>query len=141
MKCTGVRFLAGIVPLMLIEVEMAEELTREQTATKVSKIIKMNNADAVVNQVYFNPIFTNDLVRKTPELTGHGFILAQTETESEEGTVVAGKVQAPDGTILDLGSVLLDGKTVRINRDLTAVSDLVKFIGAGPTVAPVPDKD
>lgn len=111
---------------------MAEKLTRVQTANKVGKIIKMNKADAVVNQVYFNPMFTNDLVRKTEELTEHGFMLAQTETESEEGTVVAGKIQAPEGMVLDLGSVLLDGKTIRINRDLTSVSDLVKFIGVEP---------
>ncbi len=109
---------------------MAEQLTIEQTAVKAEKIVKMNESQAVVNQVYFNPMFTNELANKVEELTTHGFILAQTETESKEGTVVAGKIQAPDGTILDLGSIVLDGKTVRINRSLTPVSYLVEFIKA-----------
>jgi hypothetical protein len=112
-------------------------MTPEQVANKAQKIIKMNKAESVVNKVYFNPMFAQDLSRKVPEMKDGGLSTSQTETETGKGTVISGKVLSPGGTVLELGSVLLDGETVKISKPLVTVDEVVDFIKTEFKAVPV----
>ena len=103
-------------------------MTPEQLAVTVGKVIDLSKDDAVLNMVYFNPAFTNQLSRKAPDLNNLGFRLSQTETETKVGTLISAAIIAPNGSTLDLGSVLLDGKQLVIEDALTTIHKLTKFI-------------
>lgn len=100
-----------------------EEITR-----KLQKIIKMNRDEAMLKSVYLNPLYVKELARKVPELKELGFKLSQTETETNQGSLVSATIMAPTGSRLRLGSILLDGKDLRIQRTLQTIDDLSEFI-------------
>lgn len=99
-----------------------------EVKTKTQKIIEMMRDKAIVQDVYFNPMFVDRLADKVPELRTLNFNLSKTETESEDGTVIAGKVVAPTGGELNLGSVLLDGKNVIVQKSLVPIDKFLNFI-------------
>ena len=96
--------------------------------TKARKIIELTKDKSLVNNTYFNPIFADRLAEKVPELKDTGFNFSKTETESGKGTVISAKVVAPNGEELDLGTLLLDGKNVIVQRTLTLPDTLLNFI-------------
>jgi len=96
--------------------------------TKARKIIDLTKDKSLVNNTYFNPIFADQMAKKIPELKDTGFNFSKTETESSEGTVISANVIAPNGEELDLGSLLLDGKKVIVQRSLTLPDTLLSFI-------------
>ena len=91
--------------------------------TKARKIIELTKDKSLVNNTYFNPIFADRLAEKVPELRELGFNFSKTETESGKAKVVA-----PNGEELDLGTLLLDGKNVIVQRTLTLPDTLLNFI-------------
>jgi len=99
----------------------------EELAKKTDKVIELNSRDAIINEVYFNPLFANDLSLKIPELDESNVNLSQTETETEDGSLVSATVLTPTKK-LNLGSVLLDGKTVVVKQDLVTVERFIEFI-------------
>lgn len=96
--------------------------------TKARKIIDLTKDKSLVNNTYFNPIFADRFAEKVPELKEIGFNFSKTETESGEGTIISANVVAPTGEELDLGSLLLDGKTVVVQRSLTLPDTLLNFV-------------
>lgn len=103
-------------------------MTPPELITKARKIIELTKDKSLVNNNYFNPIFADRFAEKVPELKDVGFNFSKTETESAEGTIISGKVVAPNGEELDLGSLLLDGKKVIVQRSLTLPDSLLSFI-------------
>jgi hypothetical protein len=96
--------------------------------SKIHKILDMNAEKALINNIYFSPIYADRLAEKVPELNQLGFNLSKTETEAAQGTIVTGSLAAPSGEKLDLGSLLYDGKSVRVQKSLITVDTLLNFI-------------
>jgi len=103
-------------------------MTATELITKTRKILDLTKDKSLVNNTYFNPIFADRLAEKVPELKKTGFNFSKTETESAKGTIISAKVVAPTGEELDLGSLLLDGKQVIVQRSLTLPDNLLNFI-------------
>ena len=103
-------------------------MTPSELITKTRKIIDLTKDKSLVNNNYFNPIFADRLAEKVPELKELGFNFSKTETETGKGTVISAKVVAPNGEELDLGSLLLDGKQVIVQRSLTLPDNLLNFL-------------
>lgn len=97
-------------------------------AEKTKRMIEINNEISVLKGVYFNPAFTNKLNEKVPELASAGFIITQTNVDSSQGQTIEAKAQASNGVVLDLGSVILDGKDVTVQGNLATVDTLVSFV-------------
>ena len=104
------------------------KLDTEQLAAKTRKIIEMNAGQSTVNNVYFNPLFANKLSSKVPELKELGFELHKTESETVQGDVVSATITSPRGDSLSLGTILLDGKKVSIEKDLVTIDKLLEFL-------------
>ena len=103
-------------------------MTPSELITKTRKIIDLTKDKSLVNNNYFNPIFADRLAEKIPELKELGFNFSKTETETGKGTVISAKVVAPNGEELDLGSLLLDGKQVIVQKTLILPDRLLNFI-------------
>lgn len=99
-----------------------------ELGSKVRKIIDAFRDKSIINNTYFNPAFADRLGNKVEELRELGFNLAKTETESNEGTVISGLLITPSGERLELGSILLDGKSIVVKKAMVTVDDLVNFI-------------
>lgn len=97
-------------------------------SSKLRKIIDMTSDKALIDGTYFSPLFTDRLADKVPELRELNFNLSKTETESDEGTVISGLIVAPNQEKLSLGSVLLDGKTLVVQKSLITPDKLISFI-------------
>ena len=95
---------------------------------KIRKILDMNADKALINNIYFSPTYADRLAEKVPELNQLGFNLSKTETETAQGTIVTGTLTAPSGEKLDLGSLLYDGKYVRVQKSLMMLDTLLNFI-------------
>jgi len=95
---------------------------------KIEKIINILSDQFKVEDVYFNPIAIDRLSDRVPELKEMGFILNKTETETERGSIIGGQIEAPNGEDLSLGSVLLDGKKVKVQKSLVTIDHLINFI-------------
>lgn len=105
-----------------------ENMTLGQVLSKVRKIIDIAKDRATVQGAYFNPTYAEKLLEKVQELKTLGFKSAKTETESEDGKIIAGKLISPGGEEFSLGSILLTGKEVIVQNTLRTVDELVSFI-------------
>ena len=100
----------------------------EDVASLVEHLISLKSANAQIG-VSFNPVFISEVLDAIPQLITNGFLLANTETNSSEGTYVSGRIRSPEGDILDLGTVLLtDIGGVQPIGGLVPVSRLIRFI-------------
>jgi len=98
-------------------------------ASKTQKVIQMNKDQYVINGVYFNPYFTKDLFSKVPELAQSGLHSTTSETETRDGTLLSSSIVVTStGEELKLGSVFLDGETVKVKNRLCVIDRLVKFV-------------
>jgi hypothetical protein len=100
-------------------------------ANKVRKVIEMQKDDAIINKVYFNPLFASRLYTKVPELKNAKLFITVTETEEARGTIKSANIKSGlSGDKLKLGSVLLDGKEVRVSQRLVTVDRLVDWVAS-----------
>lgn len=112
-------------------------MTPEDLSNKVRKVIEMSKDDAVLKDVYFNPLFAVKLKTKVPELKEAKLFITTTGTEDERGELKSSQIKsAMSGDVLKLGSVLLNGKDVKINRRLMTVDTLVEWIADEATSTP-----
>lgn len=81
-----------------------------------------------MNSIYFSPLYADRLPEKAEELTELGFHISRTETEAPEGSVISAKIQSPSGDVLNLGSILLDGKKLTVKNALVTIDELLSFI-------------
>lgn len=95
---------------------------------KVKKIFDVLDTKLLINNTYINPFHIDRISDKIPELQQAGFDLSKTETESKEGNVVSAHMRSPSGQELDLGSVILTGKEIKIQKSLLTVDDFVRFV-------------
>lgn len=103
-------------------------MTIDQVIVKVRKIIELSGTKAVIKGAYFNPTYAEKLLDKVNELKTLGFKSAKTETESEDGKIISGKIIGPSGEEFELGSILLTGKDVVIQNTLRTIDELISFI-------------
>ena len=111
-------------------------MTPEDLSNKVRKVIEMQKDDAVLKDVYFNPLFASKLKLKVPELKDAKLFITTTGTDDERGELKSAQIRSTmSGEKLNLGSVLLDGKAVHISRRLVTVDSLVEWVAdeATPT--------
>lgn len=103
-------------------------MTPQNIADKTRKIIETDQK-AVIEDVYFNPLYASKLKTKVPELKEAKLFITVTETESENGTIKEVSIQSKQsGAKLDLGSMRLDGFNKHISKPLVTVDRLVEFI-------------
>ena len=96
-------------------------------ANKAKKVIEMYRDTYLYNNVYFNPAFLSDFFSQVPELEEAGINAITTEADTEEGNIISGMLKSRDRD-LDLGSVVLDGAAVYVDRDLQPVNRMLEFI-------------
>lgn len=104
------------------------KMTLGQVLNRVRKLVDLAKDKAVINNAYFNPNYAERLFEKIPELKSLGFRSETTETESEDGKIISAKILSPMGNELDLGSLLLTGKEVVVQRSLQTLDDIIEFI-------------
>lgn len=97
-------------------------------ADRVKRMIEVNDEEAVLKGVYFNPLFTNNLKDKVPELEEAGIIFQQTSVASSMGQIVEAAVQASNGVSLDLGAVTLNGIDVSVTKSLATIETVINFV-------------
>jgi len=103
-------------------------MTPYDLSIKVKKVIQMNARDFTINSVYFNPYFLRDLLSKVPELAKAGIHGTVSETETEDGSLVSGKLTASyTGDTLELGNIFLNGETLT-HKNLVTIDKLVWFV-------------
>lgn len=106
-------------------------MTANELVTKVKKIITMYADDAKLQNVYFNPMFATDLYNRVPELKKLGFRFYENAIESDEGKIISGTIKSPDGQSLALGTVVLNGKNIEVQKSLVTIDKLCGFIKDG----------
>lgn len=99
-----------------------------ELSRQVADAIRLRKRDATHNGVYLNPLYVPELLRNVPGLEKAGFRSTITEGEVESGHKVAVKLRAPDGEVLDLGAVVLDGEDYRVEQALTPIQRVVNFV-------------
>jgi len=100
----------------------------EDLINKIKKILDMSSDKALINNTYVSPTYADRIAYKVEELNELGFNLTKTETETSEGTIVTGRIAAPTGNRLELGSLLYDGKSVKVQKSLVTVDAFLTFI-------------
>lgn len=103
-------------------------MTANELVAKVKKIVNMYGNDSKIEGVYFNPMFASDLYSRIPELKKLGFKIYENSVESAEGTVISGTIKSPFGATLSLGTVILDGIDVSVQKSLVSVDKVYAFI-------------
>lgn len=102
-------------------------MPEQDLAQLLEKVIRLNKADSTIKQVYFNPLFAEELDDIFPALNDGGFEVEVGEEETPDGTVVNVGLRSPDDDVLDLGTVILTGVDV-VPEHLTRISDVIDFV-------------
>lgn len=105
-----------------------QEMRAQDLKNKIRKVLEMQPRKFLLNGIYFSPLYSDRLPEKIEELPQLGFNVSKTETESPEGSIISATISSPSGETLDLGSVLLDGKRVTVEKSLIPIDDLLAFI-------------
>ena len=110
-------------PLLVFGVDMLPE----QVVSKVEKVIQLGRDEFILNNVYINPAFADDIYRKVPELRDLNVSISKTETETNIGSIISAVVRTLKGEY-ELGSVLLDGENVRVYKPLSTIDGFIDFL-------------
>jgi len=97
-------------------------------SSTVRKVIESNPTLFLIDGVYLNPAKANQLSKKMPDLTSSGVNVIETETETENGTIIYAQVKSNIGATLSLGSITLDGSSILGKQDLVFYEDFLTFI-------------
>ena len=103
-------------------------MTPQELGTKTRKIITTFGDQALINSVYFNPMFATKLMDRVDELKKIGIHTSKTETESAEGRIISAMMSSTQMEDLSLGSILLDGKDLVIQNTLVLLDELISYI-------------
>ena len=102
-------------------------MTPKEISTKTKKVINMHKDIYIINQAYLNPMYASELYKQVPELEKAGIKVSTTETETKNGSTIEA-VMFSKARKMSLGSVLLDGENVVVEKDLSSINGVIKFI-------------
>jgi len=106
-------------------------MTANELVTKIKKVMNMYSADSKLQNAYFNPMFATDLYNRVPELKKLGFKIYENSVESDAGTLISGTIKSPDKQSLALGTVILNGKNIEVQKSLVTLDKVYAFIRDG----------
>jgi len=102
-------------------------MNKNEEIALVKKVLNLNRENWSIKNMYFNPSFVHNFFEMT-QLSNFGFSFEISEVESASGNVVKAALIGPNKGKLDLGSILLDGKSVIIQEDLRTFDEIEVFI-------------